>query len=102
MTGGFSTLSIEVEKLMMGEFEDMCKSGAFVGFIVGAQRYTAVLENLFHGFTVGLKSRLIQKQCRRLQSVDCHGWFLAVLWFLGSFFTLYHIDIDFARCCNNI
>ena len=30
VTGGFATLGIEVEKLMMGEFEDMCKSGAYL------------------------------------------------------------------------
>jgi putative endopeptidase len=29
VTGGFATLGIEVEKLMMGEFEEMCKSGAY-------------------------------------------------------------------------
>lgn len=29
VTGGFATLGIEVEKLMMAEFEDMCKSGSY-------------------------------------------------------------------------
>ena len=28
-TGGFSTLSIEVEKLMRAEFDSMCKSGEY-------------------------------------------------------------------------
>ena len=75
IAGGFATLSTDVEKLMIGEFNDMCKSGTYPnGYLESACTLFALAKDVKrkkkHGIKPALKHLAILKKLGTLRSFN--------------------------------
>ena len=76
-TGGFATLSTDVEKLMIGQFNAMCKEGAYPnGYLERACKLYALAKDVKrkkkHGIKPALKNLAILKKLATLRSFNLH------------------------------
>ena len=78
VTGGFATLGTEVEKLMIGEFNDMCKSGVYPNeHLERACTLYALAKDVKrkkkHGVKPALKNLAILKKLGTMRSYNLHA-----------------------------
>ena len=77
VAGGFATLSTDVEKLMIGEFTDMCKAGSYPNeHLERACKLFALAKNVKrkkkHGIKPALKNLAVLKKLGTMRSYNLH------------------------------
>ena len=75
VAGGFATLSTDVEKLMMGEFSDMCKAGSYPNaYMERACKLYALAKDVKrkkkHGIKPALKNLAVLKKLTTMRSFN--------------------------------